>query len=282
MLGTREIILTLAKKGEPMTKHAITKATGKAPTNVGKYCKQLRKIGILNVEEVKHPSQTYWPYSLSYEGRLVALAIDLATEHGTGIDRMAITKELVDDMPIASPFHKFAQKVDATLIERGRIDVVQDWMRRIVESAYMNGYSDPFEAAFLAVSGFNVSDKLALKVIDDVFATMNKKDMIATKLFIKHSIQTQVIEEIVRQDKGKEFFDRTVENPDVLYMPYKCLRCGYYDPRRETTLREFLVARMTNRSFVCRGCRMWVKMDYDKDNGVKKAPVQITAPSTAP
>lgn len=128
----------------------------------------------------------------------------------------------------------------------------------------MGGLADPFSIASVAVSEFDVEDRFIIGVLDEVFASMNRKDSLAAKLYIKYSIQQQVMEKAVLQDKGPEFFRRFVEDPDVVYIPYECPRCGHFDPRRKTKIREFLIARLTGKSLKCVQCRLTVKMDYSK------------------
>jgi hypothetical protein len=282
MIGTRAIIIKLALAENPMTKYAIEKATGMAPASVSKYCKQLRKMDILKVEEAKKPGQSYRPYSLGYGGKLAVLAIDLTTEHGLGLDRTALTKELVEKMPSATPFHKFAQRTYQGLIERGRGDIVQDWLKRIAESTYRDGATDAFVGAWMAASGFTLTDKVALSVIDDVFSKMSRKELTATKHFLKYSLQSTVIEELVKQDKGLDFFKDVEEEEDVdnFYMPFKCGRCGYYEPRRRVSIREILRCQMTDRSPVCTNCRMWSKMNFNEEEGKPKDRVRARIQST--
>ncbi len=289
MKGTRTIIFTLAKEGKPMTVHAISKSTDMPRANVGKYCKQLKKAGVVKAEELKQPSQSYWPYSLTYEGRLVALAIDLSMEHGGGLDRKRLTRELVEQMPFATPFHKFAQKTYLAFLEHGREDIVQEWLKRVAEAVFRDGATDAFIGAWMAVSGFNVGDKVALKVIDEAFSKLTRKDLLATKFYLKYALQTSVIEEIVKQSKGTEFFkeaEKADEDPNVFFMPLKCGRCGYYDPHRALTVREMLACYITNRSPVCTNCRMWTKLDIDEKEHKERAEVKtrirmLTKPSTA-
>ena len=58
MIGTRAVIMTLAKEGKPMTVYALTQATDMPRANIGKYCRQLKKLGVVKADEVKKPSQS--------------------------------------------------------------------------------------------------------------------------------------------------------------------------------------------------------------------------------
>jgi hypothetical protein len=274
MLGTREIIFILAKANKPLTKHAIGRLTDMPPANVGKYCRQLRKIGILDVEEVKHPSQSYWPYSLTWVGKLVALALDLSEKEGRGIDRDALTKELINTMEPATPMHKFSKHIYQTMIERGREDIVQEWFRRISETAYREGQTDPIAAAWLSAAGFDMGDKFVLSVINEAFSKLSRADTLATKLYIKQGIEQGVMDEIIRQNKGVEYFKEYIGDPDIIYIPFKCKRCGNYEPRRRTKIKELLVARMTGKSLFCNACRMTTKEAYETPKAASTATLQ--------
>jgi DNA-binding Lrp family transcriptional regulator len=277
MDATRAILLTLAREGKPMTVHAISKVMDMPRTNVGRYCRQLKKLGVVKAEELrqKSQSQSYWPYSLTYEGRVVALSIDLTMEHGAGLDRKALTKECIEQMPFATPFHKFAQSTYLAFLERGREDIVQNWLKGISEAVFRDGVSDVFVGAWMAASGFDIGDKVVLGVIDEAFSKLSRKEAVATKFYLKYALQAGVIEDLIRHPRGEigeEFFKEAAKKEDLdsYYIPFTCPRCNYFDPRKAVTVREMLACYITNRTPVCSNCRMWSKIDVVEDE--KKRP----------
>ncbi|MGD0395631.1 MAG: hypothetical protein ABSB26_01815 [Nitrososphaerales archaeon] len=135
-----------------LNRYALNKETDLDPASILRYCRDFRRLKILDLHKIEKTNQISTQYELTYEGRMVALVLDLDSEHGSGLDRKKLLKELIENMPAASAFHKFSQRVYSVLIEKGREDVAMDMLRRSVETAFEKGIAGPWLGGMFAAT----------------------------------------------------------------------------------------------------------------------------------
>ncbi|MGA2877005.1 MAG: hypothetical protein ABSE82_15920, partial [Nitrososphaerales archaeon] len=243
-----------------------------------RYCRTLRRIGILDLQKVEEVNQVSTGYELTYPGKMVALALDAAREGGFGIDRKKLLREVIETMPAASAFHKFSQKMYSVIIEIGRDDVALDMIRKSVETSFKEGVSDPWLGGMFAASELSLQDGFYLKVFQQVFASMTQDELMAVKLFLKYTFQLIVLRELISANKAPAFFKNSIENPDIIFLPFKCTLCGNFEPRRKTKIMELMVATLSHKNVRCKRCRHISPLPEEK----KEFPLEKLAGLTPP
>jgi|GEM_PF-3433669 len=81
---------------------------------------------------------------------------------------------------------------------------------------------------------------------------------------MKYVFQLLILEEIIDGNKSPEFFKLSVENPDVMYLPFKCSRCGNLEARCKTKISELIVSSLTGKNPRCKRCRHITPLPKDK------------------
>ena|GEM_PF-4525992 len=263
MIGTRAIILELARTKSALNKRRLSKRCNLDMRTTLKYCRDLSKNRILKIDNLTRNNQTIPLYSLSDEGKIAALGISVSETEPTGLDHKALVSELVSKSSAATPLHRFGKRFLELFIEQGREDIPIKWFNTASYHIYGNPLPDYWAIIFLTAAQEMTDDqtKILSENIDSVFQKIGQRDANLVKHFFKTTLTFMVLHTIIgaQNDAAFEYFRDL--NPDI-YLPHKCKLCGHLEQRKVVTIPELMKASITGRTLKCRKCKRTSKADY--------------------